>query len=99
MSKKGHCTCCPDIINDVDISDCCEEHDDDYREGKPRKKSDKAFYRCIRCSKNSDGKRVSKGDARKIYKAVRMFGWINYSMATIKRWIKGFRDERQKLEN
>ncbi|MCM8526120.1 MAG: hypothetical protein NE327_06360 [Lentisphaeraceae bacterium] len=42
----------PDRIAFVDFSDCCKDHDEDYKRGgdeKQRKKDDKRFKTCLKC--------------------------------------------------
>jgi len=42
----------PDSIFGIDIADCCEDHDDGYKEGgneKKRRKVDKKFHKCLKC--------------------------------------------------
>ena len=42
----------PDRIAFVDFSECCKEHDEDYKKGgdeKTKKSKDKKFHRCLKC--------------------------------------------------
>ena len=60
-SKKDYCgpednpilsAIIPDSFLSVDFSDCCKDHDAEYKEGgteKERKKSDKKLKTCIKC--------------------------------------------------
>jgi hypothetical protein len=82
--ESDGCTCVPDL----NLSDCCRQHDYDYYSEKHcyrnRKEADKRMYRCVK----------SKGRpfiAILYYLGLRLFGWLFFYTHSTK--IKEFREK------
>lgn len=67
---KNHCSCFIDRFKNVDWSDCCKQHDEDYKKLKKDESTKRADLRLLSCVK----KKACKSLAYVMYAAVRVFG-------------------------
>lgn len=52
--KHNYCTMFPDVINGIDISECCKKHDIAYSEQIDKRAADIELYQCVKDLDKSD---------------------------------------------